>query len=222
MTLAGTWAWSASNGDTWQMIKIHHTWQSSFHLNEHSHISPSTALWIQATGEVRDAEKHPLCKWSLFCHHLPNHRRRRGWRGWDGWMASPTWWTWVWASSRSWWWRGKPGVLQSMGSQSRTWLSEWTDLTTTSQPTAGEKMLHELAMFIWPDWLFLTPPTHHFVIHLYQRIYSAHFYFSHGPSICVSPSAFVGFMFSQWTVYAMRPLEFLSCSPYRPRMELRT
>ena len=22
-------------------------------------------------------------------------------RGWDGWMASPTWWTWVWASSRS-------------------------------------------------------------------------------------------------------------------------
>ena len=38
-------------------------------------------------------------------------------RGWDGWMASPTWWTWVWVSSRSWWWIGKPGVLQSMGSQ---------------------------------------------------------------------------------------------------------
>ena len=28
--------------------------------------------------------------------------RRRGWQGWDGWMASPTQWTWVWASSRSW------------------------------------------------------------------------------------------------------------------------
>ena len=38
-------------------------------------------------------------------------------RGWDGWTASPTWWTWVWASSKSWWWTGKPGVLQSMGSQ---------------------------------------------------------------------------------------------------------
>ena len=38
-------------------------------------------------------------------------------RGWDGWMASPMWWTWVWLSSRSWWWTGKPGVLQSMGSQ---------------------------------------------------------------------------------------------------------
>ena len=33
-------------------------------------------------------------------------------RGWDGWMASPTRWTWVWASSGSWWWTGKPGVLQ--------------------------------------------------------------------------------------------------------------
>ena len=34
-----------------------------------------------------------------------------------GWMVSPTRWTWVWASSGSWWWTGKPGVLQSMGSQ---------------------------------------------------------------------------------------------------------
>ena len=30
----------------------------------------------------------------------------------------------------SWWWTGKPGVLQSMGSQSRTWLSDWTELNT--------------------------------------------------------------------------------------------
>ena len=38
-------------------------------------------------------------------------------RGWDGWMASPTWWTWVWVSSGSWWRTGKPGMLQSMESQ---------------------------------------------------------------------------------------------------------
>ena len=38
-------------------------------------------------------------------------------RGWDGWMASLTQWTWVWVNSRSWWWTGRPGVLQSMGSQ---------------------------------------------------------------------------------------------------------
>ena len=38
-------------------------------------------------------------------------------RGWDGWMVSPNRWTWVWVSSRRWWWTGKPGMLQSMGSQ---------------------------------------------------------------------------------------------------------
>ena len=38
-------------------------------------------------------------------------------RGWDGWMASLTQWTWVWASSGSWWWTGRPGVLQSTGFQ---------------------------------------------------------------------------------------------------------
>ena len=38
-------------------------------------------------------------------------------RGWDGWMASLTRWTWVWVSSGSWWWTGRPGVLQSMGLQ---------------------------------------------------------------------------------------------------------
>ena len=38
-------------------------------------------------------------------------------RGWDDWMASPTRWTWVWVNFRSWWWTGRPGVLQSMGLQ---------------------------------------------------------------------------------------------------------
>ena len=38
-------------------------------------------------------------------------------RGWDGWMASPTQWTWVWPDSGRLWRTGKPGVLQSTGSQ---------------------------------------------------------------------------------------------------------
>ena len=35
-------------------------------------------------------------------------------RGWDGWMSSLTQWTWVCVNSRSWWWTGRPGVLQIM------------------------------------------------------------------------------------------------------------
>ena len=50
-------------------------------------------------------------------------------RGWDGWMASPTQWTWVWASFGNWWQTGKPGMLQSMGSTE--WLN-WTEFKITS------------------------------------------------------------------------------------------
>ena len=51
-------------------------------------------------------------------------------RGWDGWMASLTQWTWVWTSFGSWWWTGRPGVLQSIGSQrvGHNWATELTDL----------------------------------------------------------------------------------------------
>ena len=47
-------------------------------------------------------------------------------RGWDGWIASPTWWTWVWVDSGSWWWTGRPGVLWFMGSQKvrHDWATE--------------------------------------------------------------------------------------------------
>ena len=38
-------------------------------------------------------------------------------RGWDGWMATSIQWTWVWVNSGSWWWTGRPAVLQSMGRQ---------------------------------------------------------------------------------------------------------
>ena len=51
-------------------------------------------------------------------------------RGGDVWMASLTLWMLVWASSGSWWWTEKPGVLQPMGSQRQTRLSNWTELTT--------------------------------------------------------------------------------------------
>ena len=60
-------------------------------------------------------------------------RRRRGQQRMRWWMASPTRWTWVWASSESWWWTGKPGMQQSMGLQrvGQNWVTElnWADLS---------------------------------------------------------------------------------------------
>ena len=56
-------------------------------------------------------------------------RRRRGWERMRCWMTSPTQWTCIWVNSGSWWWTGRPGVLQSMGSQKdgHDWATELTD-----------------------------------------------------------------------------------------------
>ena len=74
---------------------------------------------------------------ATWCEELTHWKRSWCWEGlraggegdssgWDGWMASQTQWTWVWASSRSWWWTGKSGVLQPMGSQRvrHNWVTE--------------------------------------------------------------------------------------------------
>ena len=75
----------------------------------------------------------------IWCKELTHWKRPWCWerwkaggegddKGWDVWMTSLTQWTWVWVSSKRWWWTGKPGMLQSMGSQSRTQLSNWTEV----------------------------------------------------------------------------------------------
>ena len=81
-----------------------------------------------------DVEANTLATW---CEELTHLKRPWCWerltaggegddKGWDGWMASLTQWTWVWVSSGSWWWTGKPGVLQSMGLQRvrQDWATE--------------------------------------------------------------------------------------------------
>ena len=76
------------------------------------------------------------------CEELTHWKRPWCWEGlgaggegddrrWDGWMASPTRWTWVWINSGSWWWTGRPGVLQFMGSQ-RVGLDRVTELNWVS------------------------------------------------------------------------------------------
>ena len=68
---------------------------------------------------------NPLATW---CKELTHWKRPWCWeslkaggegddRDLDGWMTSPTQWRRVWVNSRSWWWTGRPGVLQSMGSK---------------------------------------------------------------------------------------------------------
>ena len=79
---------------------------------------------------------------ATWCEELTHLKRTSCWkrlkvgeekdtRGWDGWMVPLSQWTWVSVYSRSWWWTGRLGVLQSMGSQrvGHDWVTElnWTD-----------------------------------------------------------------------------------------------
>ena len=96
--------------------------------------------WIFIGRTYASWNSNTLATW---CEEL-THWKRPWWRerlkeggeqdnsGWDGWMASPTRWTWVWVSSGSWWWTGKPGVQQSMASQrvGYDWATELNCTTT--------------------------------------------------------------------------------------------
>ena len=56
--------------------------------------------------------------------------RSRGWQRMRWLDGIITQWTWVWVNSGSWWWTGRPGLLQSMGSQrvKHNWATKlnWT------------------------------------------------------------------------------------------------
>ena len=76
-------------------------------------------------------------------------------RGWDGWMALLTRWTWVWASSGSWWWTGKPGIVQPMGLQKvdkTEWLN-WAELSWRCQIPSIDTQIQCNQHFKWISFL---------------------------------------------------------------------
>ena len=98
-------------------------------------ISPGCSL----EGLMLKLKLQTLATW---CRELTHLKRPQCWerlraggegddRRWDGWMASPTQWTWAWVNSGSWWWIGRPGMLQFMGLQrvGHDWAPElnWND-----------------------------------------------------------------------------------------------
>ena len=78
-------------------------------------------------------------------------------REWDGWLASPIWWTWVWTSSRSWWWTGRPGVLRFMGSQrvGHDWVTElnWAEIKHKGKILKAAREKQQVTYKGKPIWL---------------------------------------------------------------------
>ena len=113
--------------------------------------------------ERTDAKADTLATWCKeqthwkrpWCWEKLNARGEEDNRGWDGWMASPSQWTWVWASSGSWWWTGRPGMLHSTGlpivghgwATELTWINKYnfwkknTDFRSITDLTESPKMM---------------------------------------------------------------------------------
>ena len=141
--------WASKNWSLWTVV-LEKTLESPWYCKEIQPVHPKgDQSWI-FTGRT-DAEAPilwpPDAKSWLIRKDPDAGKDGRGGegddRGWDGWMASPTQWTRVWAGSRSWQRRGKPGALQSMGSQGvgHDWATRlnWALLTDGAHRRFGHR-----------------------------------------------------------------------------------
>ena len=119
-------SWTPKNWCVWTVV-LKKTLESPLDCKEIQLIHPKgNQSWIFTGRTDAEAETpNTLATWCLNVTHLKKPwcwerlkaRREGDDRGQNDWMASLNQWTGVWVSSMCWWWTGKPGVLQSMGSQ---------------------------------------------------------------------------------------------------------
>ena len=137
------WVWELDYKESWVLknwyfltVMLEKTLESPLECKEIKLVNPKgNQFWIFIGRTDAEAETpNTLATW---CEERTHLKRLWCWgrlkaggegddRGWDGWMASLTQWIWVLVSSGSWWWTGRPGVLQSMGSQTagHEWATE--------------------------------------------------------------------------------------------------
>ena len=92
------------------------------------------SLGLQGDQQVNPRGNQSCWSWNcniltLWCEEVTLKAGGQGeTRGWDDWMASPTRYTWVWASSGCWWWTEKPCTSVRGVAKGQTWLRNWTEL----------------------------------------------------------------------------------------------
>ena len=117
--------------DSWESLRLQGDQTSQSYMKS----TPNTYWkdwWWNWSSNTLAMWFEELTHWKrLWCWEGLKARGEADNRGGDSWTASPTQWTWVWVNSGSWWRTGKPGMLQSMGSQRVVyyWATEmnWTE-----------------------------------------------------------------------------------------------
>ena len=124
-------SWTIKKAEHWRIDAFEHqlvlekTLQSPLDCKEIQPVHPEgNQSWVFMEGLMLKLKLqyfgHLMQRADSFEKTLMEGKLKAGgkgdYRGWDGWMASLTQWTWIWVNSGSWWWTGRPGMLQSMGS----------------------------------------------------------------------------------------------------------
>ena len=139
-------SWVLKNWCFWTLV-LEKTLESPLNCKEIQPVHPKRdQSWVFIGRTDFETETpNTLATWCEELIHLKRHwcweRLRAGGegddRGWDDCMASLTQCTWVWVDSESWWWTGRPGMLQFMGSQrvGHDWVTElnWTEQPVNSK-----------------------------------------------------------------------------------------
>ena len=123
------WMWKLDCEESWSLkdwcfwtVVLEKTLESPLDCKEIQPVHPKADQSWVFIGRIDAKAETPILWppdakswfiWKILMLGKIEGRRRRGNRGWEGWMASPTQWRWVWVGSGSWWWTGRPGVLQS-------------------------------------------------------------------------------------------------------------
>ena len=157
------WSWSVKKAECWRtdafelwywkLLRVPWTPRRS-NQSILKEISPD--IHWKDWGWSRNA--NTLAAW---CEELSHLKRPWCWerwksgegdnRGWDGWMASPMRWIWIYVDSRSWWWTGRPGMLQSLWSQrvGHDWVTELNWYLCLDDAHMGNDFVGKWLLMTW-------------------------------------------------------------------------
>ena len=105
MKLTSTCPWKKSHDQPRQHIEKQRRYFADKGPFSQSYGFPSSHVWMWELDHKESWVQKNWCFWTVVLEMTED--------GWAGWHHQQ--WTWVWASSRSWWWTKGPGMLQSIG-----------------------------------------------------------------------------------------------------------
>ena len=147
---SNVWMWELDHEESWEpknwcfwTVVLEKSLESPLDCKESKSVNPKgNQSWILIGRTDAEAEApcfgHLMWRTNSFEKTLTLGKTEGDNRRWGGWMASATWWTWVWRSSRNWWWTGNLACCSPWGHKESD-MTEWLNFTCYDY-----KIIHQL------------------------------------------------------------------------------